>query len=724
MSTKPLSKLLSALKKNRRYIAYGMLAVVASMFISLAAGKIYQNWDDDPDRGAIAIDNGAFGESYQTPVYLEQGWKPEQSLWFYNTTQGSALLPYDLFIALEQKDSDALFRSALNMDEYRYLPQKPTFFNPDGLPVGMVKDTYQGKDYMGFTCAACHTGQVNYKGRAIRIDGGPAMADMVTFLHDLDAAMQAALQPGAKQQRFVEAVLALENNYDSKQQVLDSLAEWQKKVQLYNIVNHSRTEYGYARLDAFGRIYNRVLQHVLNKEQARELLAMATNPAGGRILTIEQVDKVLEGVDETIIRDGEFSQIITRLMSTEDGYPGLNLRQLLTVRNALFNEPNAPVSYPFLWDIAQSDYVQWNGIANNADVGPLGRNTGEVIGVFGILDWEATDTWFSISGWLTGQVGFLEAIKDKLASLVSGQDGNKTIVDFKSSINLVNLQRLESHLKSLKSPQWPEDIFGKIDRDKAARGELIYAERCQSCHEIIDRNDWNRVVIGKMDSIDVVGTDPTMAVNSVSYTGRSGHFKHTYQPTGVGDTITQGTAPVAEILTVVTKGVVATPDPDKWLVRRWLDWMYTLGMSFFDNEIKPSIKQGNYQADTTANPYQSLLSYKARSLNGIWATAPYLHNGSVPTLYDLLLPKKRADDPEEGAYRPDEFMVGSREYDPVKMGFRYEGFDGFSFKTFRAGDLNSGHEYAAARTERADGKQLKPLTEQQRWDLIEFLKTL
>ena len=36
------------------------------------------------------------------------------------------------------------------------------------------------------------------------------------------------------------------------------------------------------------------------------------------------------------------------------------------------------------WDITHSDYVQWNGLANNAGAGPLGRNAGEVIGVFGL----------------------------------------------------------------------------------------------------------------------------------------------------------------------------------------------------------------------------------------------------------------------------------------------------------------------------------------------------
>ena len=51
--------------------------------------------------------------------------------------------------------------------------------------------------------------------------------------------------------------------------------------------------------------------------------------------------------------------------------------------------------------------------------------------------------------------------------------------------------------------------------------------------------------------------------------------------------------------------------------------------------------------------------YRAKTLVGIWATAPFLHNGSVPTLYDLLRP---------AAERPVTFPTGQREYDPVKLG--------------------------------------------------------
>ncbi len=706
MSVKITSGLLAYLKRNARILSRVVLLVVAAMFVTLAIGKVYQHWDDDPDRGAVAISNGAFGESYSTPVYLEQGWRRADSLWFYTTTQGSGLIPYDFFLALEQVGSTELFRANANMDRLRYLPQKPTFFNPDGLPVGLVKDTYQGKSYMGYTCAACHTGQVNYRGQAIRIDGGPAMANMVELLTELEKSMQATLDNADKRQRFIARVLELDGDYSSAQSIVDDLKKWTGTVRLYNTVNHSHVDYGYARLDAFGRIYNRVLQHVLNRDQLGRALAITTGPNGRRLLNSEQIQKVLEGVGETLLRDDQFAQIIRRLISTEPGYPGLSLRNVLRIRNQVFNEPNAPVSYPFLWDIAQSDYVQWNGLANNAGAGPLGRNTGEVIGVFGILDWEAQEPGFSLAAW------------------ISGQRKKEQQINFQSSINLTNLQRLESHLRLLQSPQWPGHILGEIDREKAARGQLIYAEYCQSCHEVIERNNWDRLVVAKMSAIDVVGTDPAMATNSVSYTGKAGNFKHIYQGTDAGTVIVEEQAPVVQILTASTRGVVATPDADKWLLRRWLDWLYTMGMSFFQNDIESSVKSGNYRADTTAQPYQSLLSYKARSLNGIWATAPYLHNGSVPSLYELLLPVRRDGDPEEGEYRPDEFTVGSREFDPLNVGFKSAGYDGFRYVTDLRGNHNSGHEYGAGRTPQADGRVLPALTEQQRWDLVEYLKTL
>ncbi|HED33128.1 MAG TPA: ribonuclease E [Gammaproteobacteria bacterium] len=707
MFLKIVSKLFCFCKEHRKYIYLAIASFVIICFITLALGKVYQGWDDDPDRGAVAIDNGKYGESYSTPVYLDQGWSASESLWFYNTTQGSGLLPYDFFIALEQSNSAELFRSNANIDKYRYLPQKATFFNPDALPVGFVKDEYDNKDYIGYTCAACHTGQVNYKGAAIRIDGGPAMADMVGFLTDLEKAMRDTLKDKEKNERFVSKVINLDNDYSDATTINEELKEWSNKIDLYNTVNHSRIKYGYGRLDAFGRIYNRVLEHVLNKSQVRQVLLDVTTPDGQHILNEAEVDLVLKGLNRTVIGSNGYADLVYHLQSDEAGYPGLSLKEMLYVRNKMFNEPDAPVSYPFLWGIAQSDYVQWNGVASNAGVGPIGRNAGEVIGVFGILDWSADDHMFNLGAWL------------------SGQKRGRPYINFKSSVDIVNLRRLENHLKKLTSPQWPEHILGSINEEKKNKGRLIYARYCESCHELVVRDDWDRKIIAKMSHLSSIGTDPAMANNATRYTGQSGNFKHIYQDVeGTGNVIVQGNAPVVQILTAATKGVVATPDPDKNIIRRWADRAYTLGMAFADNNVKASIKAGDYTPDTTSRPYASLEAYKARSLNGIWATAPYLHNGSVPTLYDLLLPKKKKGDHDAGKYRPDDFLTGGREFDPVKVGIKYRDVEGERFTTSRLGDYNSGHEYGASCKTQADCQKFPVLTPEQRNELVEYLKSL
>ena len=101
-------------------------------------------------------------------------------------------------------------------------------------------------------------------------------------------------------------------------------------------------------------------------------------------------------------------------------------------------------------------------------------------------------------------------------------------------------------------------------------------------------------------------------------------------------------------------------------------------------------------------------AYESRVLHGIWATAPYLHNGSVPNLWELLLP------PEQ---RKPSFMVGSKVYDPVNVGYVT---DSSPFKDGKLvvgagaepGNSNAGHDFG------------KDLNDDERWALIEYLKQL
>lgn len=662
-----------------------IVLVIGIPLVYIAIKENYYDFrDKDITRGAATVKQDIFDDSFTQIRFLQQGWKPEETLWFYTTTQGSNLVPYDLFLEVEQTGSTALFRDNENINRYRYLPQNPTQRNPDGLPVGFVKDVFRGTEFVGLTCAACHAGQINYNGIGMRIDGGPGGADLDTFVRDLAAALLHTQNDKAVRDRFVQRVLA-RGNYRDEQGVLDALKYANLSLRTYNLVNTSDTPYGYARLDAFGRIYNRVLEHVLTSDLIRRELEGVV-PAAKLDAILGKENNTLSGIQ----RDEIFG-----LLTDE---------QLIAFKNKVTNSPNAPVSYPFLWDIPQHDYVQWNGLASNAGLGSVGRNVGEVVGVFGTLDWKRIPG-FSISSLITGQ-------------------GFKTHVSFESSVNVHNLRRLEQRLWKLQSPQWPEDILPKIDRARAERGEKLFGEYCLACHSEMERDDPNRRVVAQMSSLERVGTDPRMANNSVFYGGWSGILRNEYVDMDAGPLLLDQRAPAAALLTKATLGTVATPYPYDNPIRRGVNWAYDLIYAFFNNDIKPSLKGGTYDPDTSVDPLKSLFAYKARPLNGIWATAPYLHNGSVPTLYDLLLPKKRPGDPADGEYRPDTFIVGAREFEPEKVGLRHSGYAGFAFDTNLPGNSNAGHEYTTGGTAQPDGRILPVLDKQARLDLLEYLKTL
>ena len=105
---------------------------------------------------------------------------------------------------------------------------------------------------------------------------------------------------------------------------------------------------------------------------------------------------------------------------------------------------------------------------------------------------------------------------------------------------------------------------------------------------------------------------------------------------------------------------------------------------------------------------ETMAGYQAPPLDGIWATAPYLHNGSVPNLWELLTPPEK---------RKSTFMVGSRLFDPKNVGYVTDQSP-FKSGNFVAdpgnanGNGNGGHAYGTT------------LSDDDRWAIIEYLKTL
>lgn len=616
-------------------------ALILSFSFISSCTQAPQNPVAEGDRAAKITSEDSFGDSATHVVYPEQNWSASDSLWFYNTPQGSTFIPYAIFLHLETAESSALFRGDENMDRLRYLPQLSSASNPDGLPVGWVKDNYSNKDYIGFTCAACHTSQINYQGTAIRIDGGAALADMEQMLVSLAAALQAALDQPEKFDRLARKVL--QSQYPANtSEFRAELAAAAQQISHYNqintpIHNNQTVAYGYARLDAFGRIYNRILEHITPNEPN-------ANPA------------------------------------------------------------NAPVSYPHLWDTPQHDFVQWNGVGDNEGRGPLERNVGEALGVFAHFDLNKKP----------GDIGY------------------------RSSVRLDELVEMEEQLGKLWSPSWndlaKQAVLPPINQALAEQGQKVFIEyQCNTCHEAIDRTDPDRRITAQFSSLNVIGTDPVMAMNALKQTGKMGFFTgQPMNPQIPNSPVFPAQGAVLPALSAAVAGVIAESERQHPLT------------GTADNPTKTSQRHVNFEPIDKRNP-AGLAAYKARPLNGIWATAPYLHNGSVPSLYELFMPSCSDAEIASGkTCRPNRFTLGVRELDAIKVGAvqrdpaQYPGL--FVFDTRLPSNSNKGHEYAAGVTpvfvldaqgrplKDAQGKPqmrlLEPISDHQRLALVEYLKTL
>ncbi|MGA4323670.1 di-heme-cytochrome C peroxidase [Ectopseudomonas hydrolytica] len=391
----------------------------------------------------------------------------------------------------------------------------------------------------------------------------------------------------------------------------------------------------------------------------------------------------------------DFKQVLDRLLATaaNDWHRGLYPTEegfgrtdaFGRIANTVFGDAldeanyriaNAPVSYPHLWDIWKFDWVQWNGSAMQ----PMARNVGEALGVGASLH-------------LLDEHGQGVAEADRYAS----------------SVRLHDLYTLEETLKQLQPPQWPEAIFGKIDLPLASRGKALYSENCAYCHAPNPKPREQRLAPArdpewKMRIVptDIVGTDPTTADNIADHRfdiSRLGWTKAELSRLDVQlfgaslDEVDFKSISSAKALAYITAYVENRAYQDAGISPRQRWRMDGYGLSIGVQE-----KRG----------------YKARPLDGIWATPPFLHNGSVANLFELLSPVYE---------RQTRFWVGNFEFDPVRVGYRSEAFPGgFLFDTRVTGNGNGGHEFRdGCRQQGVIGRALAP---DERLAVIEYLKVL
>jgi hypothetical protein len=583
--------------------------------------------------GQAKAQQPAAGPATPVVTYAEQGWSPADRDTFYSTSQGSRMMPYAWFKALRRLDADDPF-DADQLQRYGYL-RNDSPSNSEGLPIGFVIDGEGTSAQIGMTCAACHTGQLEYQQagltHALRIDGAPVNADFQQFLTDLTAAARATLAQPDRFGAFARAVLGTAFTTAKAIQLKSDFGAWVAQFGEFMDKSLPPSPWGPGRLDAFGMISNRVA--------ARDLGVIGN-----------------------------------------------------------FKIANAPVSYPFLWNAARQEQTQWNGgVPNGLFIQGLARNTGEVFGVFA-------------------------EFKPKIFTPHRGTI--PTVIDYSNnSARYAGLQTLEEKIATLKPPPWPRDIFG-LNEDMVAKGQVLFAAHCAECHaEKISLNlghPWITPVVA-------VGTDPKMALNADGYSNPGLYLDSLLPPPAIGAMFKDpaktsqmlGASVVGALLAeafippIITPAKFAQSGVWRALRKDFADIMPEEKLSDLLNpdhlaDLKALIKSRLNNLFDKPVPPGGGGAYEARVLHGIWATAPYLHNGSVPNLWELLAPPNQ---------RKPSFMVGSRVFDPKKVGYAID-LSPFKNGTFVTdpdnanGNGNAGHDYGTN------------LTPDERWQLIEYLKTL
>lgn len=722
----------------------GLFAPVAAIAVALTVFP-------DQIRGLLPASTGqlfppilAAPRARTAAYWLDQNWAAEDRFWFHHATQGTATfpMPYAWFVALEQpafsfSGDPGLLSDSGYLERMGFIPSPASTpvspedlsragypaadsssqpavqpsssvrwdpaSNPDRLPVGFtriagIKDPVTGTalpDQIGLTCAACHTGHIEYKGVSLRFDGGPA----ATNIHQLGEAAGLSLVYTAKIpgrfDRFASRVLGPQADATAR-----ALLKTQFDTLLSDLIAQS------------------------SPSSAAPMTMQATHVATMNAGTMTMGAMMMTSASAPSRAEEGFGRLdaLNRIGNTvfdadleRSGYPGAK---------ANFHTPDAPVRYPPIWTVPWFKWAEYDSSIEH----PLVRNAGEALGVGALVN-------------LTGATN-PEAL-------------------FRSSVALPNIVWIEDLLRGgdpfttgsgtsgrpafsgLSAPKWPAAYFPgdpawAIDAGRVERGRALYASLCANCHlgpvadpvfdhAYPDQSFWRsprwQAEPGKTKALTLVeipvsdiGTDPAQANVLKTRTVDVPPWLNIDPARDIGvkwgcpdvPAATGTRMPFAYALMALVDRVT-----DKWL----------------DDHAIPAADRAAIFGPRKDCPNPAAAAvYKARPLNGVWAIAPYLHNGSVPSLYWLLSP---------AAQRPRQFCLGARDYDPRTVGYAAanEGAPACArgetlFAAFTPdgrpipGNSVLGHSFEGPPGQRQPGVIGRQLNDGERADLIEYLKTL
>jgi len=690
-------------------------------------------------------------------VWLDQGWGADQNAElrqrFYYTPQGTSLpqgasraaVRYRWFVNLELPWSTGRFAAPDHLRRYRFIVDPaPSPTNPDQLPVGFTRrlDPGIGEQVLDIGCAACHTAELHFtrdgRTRAIRIDGGPAMhafADMTpgNFGPELLAALMNTAWNPWKFERFAARVLgpgwpaaAPRLKQELNATIFAMLGSGQNNPLrgLYPV------QEGFGRTDALGRLGNTVFGDHLDSSNYQRSAAPVSYPYLWNAWKLDWMQY-----------NGSVAQPLARNMGEAMGV-GAFTSLVSGTREPL------PAAERFRSSV---DIAGMQRIERTLQRLRPPRWPEEI---FGPIDHARA---------ARGQQLFIARCQECHGPHVSEPARQQATAPLKASnemewrIEVIPLEHIGTD---------PNAAMGFLTRryDLSKTG-LENAELATALRPLLIRH---------------LARDVRFRLREVARAreGEPGHgplgaAAASWPDPDVDATPSLPTAAFSDLDTLLAKTVVPLPEIpdatqppaddfpcDERCQLANLLWDLRHGAAHIESSIRKldvkSLGEGaalNLVGILVRNRYyaenhvdyatqrclegfgaldlpRAVAGYKPRPLEGVWATAPFLHNGSVPTLYQMLLPPKERDR---------RFFVGRRDFDPVHVGFVTKPDadgkgDGFWLDTSIAGNHNTGHAFAADpemwKKHLAD-PQANPLpsgvigpefSDAERYDLIEYLK--
>ena len=485
---------------SQNHLLIGLLAIFT---ISCASQKSQKSLTLDSDSSAVAhvpysvispqSDRIDSKDNTSVPVSINRKPGFDANIFHYSH-QGSGFFPWSVVQALMDSETKEPYLN--NLERFGLVPgEKSKQWNPDGLPVGIVTNNVKVKNrnlrMFGFTCAACHTSDIRYKDKIIRIEGGSGLF----YVDALGDAIATSLEKTLSDEQELFAFLKrLSTGMDDQERSLFGgleavVNQAESGGQFPEQLREHIKQRSLSILEGGGQ-----LTHADNEKIARRLQASAKQDSSNNILESKKLTEITHNLSsfeqslEHLKYRLRFLKVRAWLAKPGNRLPGGYGRadDFGTARVELFGnleeshgtsqqrnmEPvNAPVSTPSLWNINQFAWLHWNGNTNSV----IQRSIGQSIGVGATFD-------------------------------TSGPAKHET------SVNVVNQMKGEQQIARIAVPQWPEEMLGKIDPLKRERGAKIYQEKCAGCHDPSTRNAEGLLEF-HMFTLDKIGTDPAYAVN-------------------------------------------------------------------------------------------------------------------------------------------------------------------------------------------------------------------